>query len=79
MHMIGVISGTVTPRDKTNSSSHVDQKIKSTTKSALNFQLSPVTLSGGFAPKQVTTLKHGIKINKNNKSENLNNKFDLEV
>ena len=51
MLMTGVISGVVTPKDKTKSNPLANQKVRSITKSVVNFSSFPVSLRGAFAPK----------------------------
>ena len=63
--MTGVITGIVTPKDKKNSSPLANRKVRSIIKSVVSFYSFPVSLRGAFAPK--AALKHGAKMNKNNK------------
>ena len=68
MLMTGVISGVVTPKDKTKSNTLANQKVRSITKSVVRFYSFPVSLRGAFAPKELPVLKHGTKMNRGNKS-----------
>ena len=67
MLTIGVISGVVTPKDKTKSNPLDNQKVRLITKSAVIFQSFRISLRGAFAPKELPALKHGRKINRDNK------------
>ena len=61
MLMTDVISGVVTPKDKTKSNPLANQNVRSITKSVLSFYSFPVSLKGAFAPKKLSALKHGKK------------------
>ena len=66
--MTGVISGVVTPKDKTKSNCPANQKVRSKTESGVSFQSFQVSLRGALTPKQLPALKHGTKMNRDNKS-----------
>ena len=68
MLMGWVISGVVTPKDKTKSNPLTNQKVRSITKSVVTFLSFPVLLKGAFTPRELPELKHGTKMNRNNKS-----------
>ena len=80
MPMTGVISGVVTPKDKTKSNPLARQKVRTLSKSVISFYSFPVSLSGGsFHSQRETSIKHGSKMSRDNKSASLNDKLDLEV
>lgn len=58
----------VTPRDKTKSNPLANKKAKSITKSVVSYLPFIMSLRGAFTPKELPSLKHGTKLNRDNKS-----------
>ena len=69
MSMTGVISGVVTPKDKTKSNLLARLKARIFSKSVVSFYSFPVSLRGGtLYSHQLPASKHGSKMNWGNKS-----------
>ena len=68
MLMTGVISGVITPKDKTKSNTLANQKVRSIAKSMVSFWSFPVLLRGAFTSKELPALKHETIMNSDNKS-----------
>ena len=69
----------VTPKDKKKANPLANQNVRSVTKSVVSFQSFPVSLRDAFAPKELRALKHGTKMNRDNKSVSWNDKLNLDA
>ena len=72
MSMTVVISGFVTPKEKTKSKRLAGQNVRNFSKSVVKFSSFPVSLSVGevYTPNKLPVSKHGRKMISCNKSAN---------
>ena len=78
MLMTGVTSGVVTPKDKTKLNSIANKNVRFITKSVVNSQSLAVSLTGGFASKELPNIK-AWNNEQGQQMSSWNDKLDLEV